>query len=458
MDLPWDFKERIRRQLGEAGEDFLACYEKERVYGLRCNLLKIKPDRLKGLLFAAGIDTQTVPWAKEGFYYAPDVQPGKLPLHEAGAYYIQEPSAMIAAELLDPAAGDRVLDLCAAPGGKSTQIAARLQGTGLLVSNEIVGARAKILSRNIERMGIKNAVVLREEPGRLTPRFMEFFDRILVDAPCSGEGMFRKDENARGEWSLQRTLSCAQRQRGILRQAARMLKPGGRLVYSTCTFAPQENEETAEWFVQEFPQFTLDRTEQVWPHLHRGEGHFAACFQKDDTLLLGREAGAGFGALSGGGKKRSKGSAGTHSALAKKDAQAVSAFCRETLSEETAARMEEYLRTGNLVVFGGQICLLPSGLGSLDGLKTERAGLEIGWIRKGRLEPSHAFAMALHPKDVIRVAELAEPMRYLHGESISCSGQNGWTLAVIDGCSVGWGKVSQGVLKNHYPKGLRLQW
>lgn len=256
--------------------------------------------------------------------------------------------------------------------------------------------------------------------------------------------MFRKDENARGEWSLQRTLSCAQRQRGILQQAARMLKPGGRLVYSTCTFAPQENEETAEWFLQEFPQFTLARTEQIWPHLQRGEGHFAACFQKDDTLLLGR-------------KKRSK-AADTYSALTKKDAQAIAAFCRETLSEETAARMEEYLRIGRLVRFGEQICLVPSGLGSLDGLKTERAGLQLGWIRKDRLEPAHAFAMALHPKDVIRKTELEEPMRYLHGESISCSGQNGWTLALIDGCSVGWGKVSQGVLKNHYPKGLRLQW
>ena len=212
VDLPYDYLERVKRQLGASYPAFLKSYEEERAYGLRYNPLKIEKETLRQALSAQQITTEQVPWAAEGLYYPADTHPGRLPLHEAGAYYIQEPSAMVAVELLDPQPGESVLDLCAAPGGKSTQIAGRLQGKGLLVCNEVISKRAKALSSNIERMGVTNAVVLNETPQRLAERFPAFFDRILVDAPCSGEGMFRKDVQARGEWSYAQTELCAKRQ------------------------------------------------------------------------------------------------------------------------------------------------------------------------------------------------------------------------------------------------------
>lgn len=209
MELPQDFKERMKDQLGDrlAYEEFLASYEEERIYGLRYNPLKIGKEELQSALQKEQVVLEKVPWAAEGFYYPADAHPGKLALHEAGAYYIQEPSAMIAAELLDPKPGEKILDLCAAPGGKSTQIAGRMQGRGLLVSNEVIPQRARTLSRNMERMGVRNAVVLNETPQRLAERFPLFFDRIVVDAPCSGEGMFRKDVEARGNGAWNRWMS-----------------------------------------------------------------------------------------------------------------------------------------------------------------------------------------------------------------------------------------------------------
>ncbi len=444
MDLPEEFKERMKGQLGDSYEDFLAVYGEERVCGLRYNPLKTDREKLKSALLKQRILLEEIPWAEEGFYYPPDTKPGKLCLHEAGACYIQEPSAMIAVPLLDPKPGEKILDLCAAPGGKSTHIAGRMQGSGLLISNETVSLRAKILSRNMERMGVSNAVVLNETPERLAERFPQFFDRILVDAPCSGEGMFRKDEHARGEWSLKQTELCARRQRDILAQAVRMLKPGGILVYSTCTFAPQENEEMAEWFVQENPGFFLEHSEHIWPHLKRGEGHYAARFCKEGAAFCEKRTGNAGSAAAGRGKSRQDSCE-----------DLLMQFCKETLSEKMAAQILERIQRGQLAAFGGQLNLIPPEIGNLDGLKTERAGLQLGCCRKKRFEPSHALAMALRPENVRQVMELEDPERYIRGETISCSGQKGWTLVTVEGCSLGWGKASQGVLKNHYPKGLR---
>lgn len=456
MELPQDFTRRIRSQLGDACDDFLACYEKERAYGLRCNPLKIEEKKLRLVLLEKQIETEQVPWAAEGFYYSKDVYPGKLPLHEAGAYYIQEPSAMIAVSLLDPQPGERILDLCAAPGGKSTQIAGRMLGQGLLVSNEVVAQRARILSRNIERMGVRNAVVLNETPKRLAERFPLYFDRILVDAPCSGEGMFRKDIQARGEWSLEQVEICAKRQRDILEKAASMLKPGGILVYSTCTFAPQENEQNAEWFVRQYPQFELQRQEQIWPHLQRGEGHFAARFykkhlSKEETAISPACERTADTAKKQARKKNVRKS-DTDKAAGYEQLQE---FCTTTLSEEMCNRMRLQISSGQLAVFGDQLYLLPAEIRSLDGLKAERAGLHLGCCKKRRFEPAHALAMALRPEDVTQTAETEEPERFLRGETTGCGDQKGWTLVTTDGCSAGWGKASQGVLKNHYPKGLR---
>jgi NOL1/NOP2/sun family putative RNA methylase len=239
--LPQLFLDRMKQMLEEEYPAFLNSYEDARYQALRINPSKTDTDRFTE---ETSFHLQPVPWEANGFYYEKEDQPGKHPYHEAGVYYIQEPSAMAPAAYLDAQPGEKVLDLCAAPGGKSTQIAAAMQGKGLLVSNEIHPARAKILSENIERMGIRNAMVTNESPQALASVFTEYFDRIMVDAPCSGEGMFRKNEQACDEWSPENVKTCAARQQEILSCAASMLRPGGRIVYSTCTFAPEENEGT----------------------------------------------------------------------------------------------------------------------------------------------------------------------------------------------------------------------
>ena len=243
IKLPEEFVKKIEKLLGSDAEPFFESYDAERKFGLRVNPLKQK----NGWTAEAGTPLEEylgglakVPWAKEGFYYEADMRPGRHPFHEAGAYYIQEPSAMSTAEALAPKPGERILDLCAAPGGKSTHLAGKMGGQGLLICNEIHPVRAKILSQNIERLGIGNAVVTNMDPFQLVPEFTEFFDGIVVDAPCSGEGMFRKDENARNEWSPDHVKQCAGLQDGILDCAAVMLKDGGRIAYSTCTFSPEE--------------------------------------------------------------------------------------------------------------------------------------------------------------------------------------------------------------------------
>lgn len=447
MDLPEEFKERMKKQLGDSYQDFLVSFEKERTYGMRYNPLKIAKDSLVSLFSDNQVKLEPVPWAKEGFYYPPDCQPGKWPLHEAGAYYIQEPSAMSAVQVLDPKPGERILDLCAAPGGKSTQIAGRLQGKGILVSNEIIPSRAKILSQNIERMGITNALICNETPKRLASRFPAFFDRILVDAPCSGEGMFRKDENACKEWSLTQVAVCADRQRQILSYAVEMLKPGGRLVYSTCTFASEEDEENAAWLIQAFPNIQLESQMRIWPHVQRGEGHYVAQFSKEGILQAAEKE------KKQGSKRKEK-----RTAVTKEQQNMLQLFLQQVLEQQTAAALQKSIVSEGLQVFGDQIYLLSHVFGSLDGMKVERPGLQLGSCKKNRFEPSHALAMALRPPQVRQTIELCEPKRYLRGEAIPCDSiYHGWVLVTIHGCSIGWGKAVQGVLKNHYPKGLRRE-
>ena len=252
--LPQLFLDRMKQMLEEEYPAFLNSYEDARYQALRINPSKTDRNRFAE---ETSFHLQPVPWEANGFYYEKEDQPGKHPYHEAGVYYIQEPSAMAPAAYLDAQPGEKVLDLCAAPGGKSTQIAAAMQGKGLLVSNEIHPARAKILSENMERMGVKNVMVTNESPQTLAGMFTEYFDRIMVDAPCSGEGMFRKNEQACEEWSPENVQVCAARQQEILACAASMLRPGGRMVYSTCTFAPEENEGTISRFLEQHPQFHI---------------------------------------------------------------------------------------------------------------------------------------------------------------------------------------------------------
>lgn len=453
--LPQKFTERMQDMLGNEYPAFLESYKEDRIQGLRVNTLKgTAEDFLKRAPFAL----EPIPWSESGFYYDSAAQPGKHPYHEAGVYYIQEPSAMAAVIQLDIQPGQRVLDLCAAPGGKSTQIAAAMEGSGILISNEIHPARAKILSENVERMGVINAVVTNESPDRLAERFTEYFDRILVDAPCSGEGMFRKNPEACEHWSEENVALCAARQDEILDCAAGMLKPGGRMVYSTCTFAPEEDEGTACRFLRRHGEFSmacadrwpgfdqgcpkwadgpaegLEQTVRLWPHRVRGEGHFIAVFEKKRGDASGMQ----------------------------EDPPAFKEGKPETDFPDYLGFKKQYLRyvpEGICVTFGDQLYLVPQTTPSLKGLKVLRPGLHLGTLKKNRFEPSHALALSMRAGQAVNSLDLEcgdkRTAAYINGEAIPAGEGRGWYLVTVDGYSLGWGKLSGAIMKNHYPKGLR---
>lgn len=439
--LPKAFLDRMKLQLGSQYDAFAASYDSGRVYGLRYNPLKT--DR-ESFLREMPFPLRGVPWAEEGFYYQASDQPGRYVLHEAGAYYIQEPSAMAVVPLLDPQPGERILDLCAAPGGKSTQIAGRMQGRGLLVSNEIIPSRARILSQNIERMGVANCVVCRESPDRIAAAFPAFFDRVLVDAPCSGEGMFRKDDTAIAEWSPENVTMCAARQRDIMEQAAMAVRPGGILVYSTCTFSREENEEVIGSFLDGHPEFSMQENgvRRFWPHLTEGEGHFAAKLYKAETA----------GSIP---EKRGKKPSQISRSTVKRERFVT--YLRGELGI-TDEGIEYLMKERVLFEFGDALCLMPEQMIPLKGLQVEKSGLQTGFLEKDRIRPSHALAMALRPEYTTRCYDMTadEAARYLQGETLTVRAElKGWYLLSCQGFSMGFGKASGGQMKNHYPKGLR---
>lgn len=457
--LPEAFLRRMQQLLPDQTEyeSFIQSYDTDHYQALRTNPLKGDADTLFSHL---GCTLTPVPWCSTGFYYPQELHPGKSPYHEAGAYYIQEPSAMAPAAYLDAQPGEKILDLCAAPGGKSTQIAGAMQEQGLLISNEIHPARARILSENIERMGIPNAIVTNMAPADLSSHFPLFFDRIMVDAPCSGEGMFRKNDEAITQWSPENVILCAKRQQEILEQADLMLRMGGRMVYSTCTFSPEEDEQCILQFLDAHPLYRLiqvplydgmqhglikeaESTIRLWPHKLRGEGHFVAVLQKGegDPVPSDRQV----------SKKRDRTkSNGTIS----QDDSLLSAFLQETLVTPLS---------GQMTAFGEQIYLLPEQAPSLHGLKVLRAGLHLGQLSGKRFIPGHALALSLRPAQVRNYVNLdgSDPqqlqtaIRFIAGETFSYEGKNGWYLICIDGYSLGWGKLAGNIMKNHYPKGLR---
>ncbi len=473
--LPKAFEERMRSMLGEEYPAFERSYEREKFQALRVNTMKVNKE-----IFAenAPFVLKSVPWEKNGFYYESQDTPGKHPYHEAGVYYIQEPSAMAPVPFLEVKPGERVLDLCAAPGGKSTQIAVELNGKGLLVCNEIHPARAKILSENIERMGVRNALVTNETPEKLEQIFGGYFDKVLVDAPCSGEGMFRKNEDAKNEWSPENVQICAERQDGILDCAINMLRPGGRLVYSTCTFAPAENEGSIARFLERHPECNvvsmdvpegfecgrpewlvyagtgasesietteagkncmqceeLRKTLRIWPHKVNGEGHFLAVLEKTGVMDSTVETHSLYG---------------EEKSMKEKDCRELQEFLQDTLQ----VRLE-----GTLLKFGEQLYLGPVNMPSVKNLKVLRPGLHLGTLKKNRFEPSHALALALKPEEVRRSYALSvdkgEAAAFIGGQTFPVSQEKGWHLITVDGYSLGWGKAAGGIMKNHYPKGLR---
>jgi NOL1/NOP2/sun family putative RNA methylase len=513
--LPVEFVEKMKDLLGEELPAFLDSYEQPRAYGLRVNTLKVTVEQF---VRQAPFALSAVPWAPAGFYYEEGERPGKHPYYHTGLYYIQEPSAMAPVELLDVKPGERVLDLCAAPGGKSTQIAAKLQGSGILVVNDNHSDRVKALVKNLELFGVRNAVVLNEKPERMLAPFADYFDKILIDAPCSGEGMFRKEEDMMDAWQRHSVTTCSLMQRELLGQAAQMLAPGGTMVYSTCTFSPEENEAQIAAFLDQhgdfevvpvrgegFADFTGGRpdwlrapwcepgaystraasatagTARLWPHRLRGEGHFAAVLRRSGTVAAARPSkaeAAGFADAASSeaartvaiGRKRRSSGALRGAARAEKPSAGVSleplqAFGRELLR---SGRVPE--AAGRLVCFGEHAYAVPEGLPELSGVKIVRPGWYLGALHRGRFEPSHAMAMGLLMEDAKRVIHMASDdgraIRYLKGETLEVPEHEvirdgneptakGYCLICIDGCSVGWGKWNEGMLKNEYPPGWR---
>lgn len=427
--LPKEFLIRMQKQLAEEYPAFLQSLERPRAVALRLN-------PMKGAQPSLPFELQGVPWEPNGYYYDTQAHPGLHPYHEAGVYYMQEASAMSAVALLNPKPGEKICDLCAAPGGKSTQIAGRMMGEGFLLCNEINPKRAKILSRNIERMGVGNALVTNEHPQTLENKYAGYFDRVLIDAPCSGEGMFRKEEAAITDWSEDTVRMCANRQREILHSGAQLVRPGGRLVYSTCTFAPEENEETVDAFLQTHPEFSPEPVDapwftpvgegmfRLWPHRLFGEGHFVAVFRKADG-----------------------------------EAAELTLQKAVDLPKEWKAFASELaidLPEGKAVQFGQNLYWAPLGMPDIKGIKVVRPGLELGEITKGRFVPAHALALWLKTATNMQdySADSQSIKAYLHGDVIP-SDVKGWCLVTVDNCTLGWGKGDGKILKNHYPKGLR---
>lgn len=459
MNLPIEFEKKMKAFLGDEWDDFLYSYDNNRFQALRFNTLKVQsPEERMRILKTLKISSdKKVSWANEAYYFDENVRPGKHPYHEMGLYYIQEPSAMSAAALLAPKPGMRVLDLCAAPGGKSTQLATYLGDSGLLVSNEINTQRSRILSQNIERMGIKNAIVTNEDSFVLASHFPGFFNAIQVDAPCSGEGMFRKLPEAIEQWSMENVAICAARQKEILDNAAVMLKPGGVIVYSTCTFSREENEDVIEYFLERHTDFTLEEMERFWPHKVDGEGHFVARLVRRGSINEFVEA--------DGKTKKNKNSKNrkneTKTALTKENMKLLSEFLDETISDDMAA----LIKNSRLVMFGEQLYRLPDMEVDIKGLKVQRAGLHIGEFKKQRFEPSHSLALALKLSEAKNVVKLTcdnpQTIGFFNGQSVMLSDEQaaeckkGWALVCVDGYPAGWGKVNGTQVKNHYPKGLR---
>ncbi len=432
--LPQAFCDRMRGMLGGEYDGFLACYDQPHLRGIRLNTLKCTEEILRAAL---PFSLSHAPFSPLSFYVPEGVEHlGTLPMHHAGAFYVQEPSAASAVTVLNPQPGERVLDLCAAPGGKSTQIAASLAGEGLLWSNEVIRSRANILLSNVERMGVRNAVVSCCRPEVLCKALIGFFDKVLVDAPCSGEGMFRRDERAVTEWNPEHVKTCAVRQLAILESASVALREGGVLVYSTCTFSPDENEGVISTFLERHSDFelldsgvsfgrsgTLAGTRRILP-MDGGEGHFVAKLRR-----LSANGGA--------------------APYAYQKVSETARACCEMMYRETPA--------GALEQIGEQLLLLPPDLPQMKGLGVLRAGVLLGTSQK-RIEPAHAAFMAAKPEMLCSVLELdaSQVTAFLHGEELEApDSYKGYTGVAVNGVVTGFGKCSNGRLKNRYPKGLR---
>lgn len=473
--LPLTFQNEMKKILGADYAAYEKCFDEEPYRGISLNRLKTTPGMLLPKLPFA---VEKTPFYRDG-YYLPDSETrmGNHPLHLAGAFYLQEPSATSAVSLLDPQPGERILDLCAAPGGKSAQISSCLGGSGLIWSNEVVRNRVQILLSNMERMGVRNGVVSSCYPEVLCQKLAGWFDRVLVDAPCSGEGMFRKNPEAITEWSREHVLACAERQLSILESAAIAVKEGGILVYSTCTFSEEENEGVILSFLKRHPEFepcpsgesfgrpsALSCGIRITP-LEGGEGHFAAKLRKTgetDLSVFPEEPDQN----SGINEPRDKLGIGTRSSAGKmkRDSRAVSGKnspdTRSSQAEQELSLILKELPEGECRLIGEKLFILPHGLPDLSGTGVIRAGILAGEWKKNRFEPAHALFLAVSPEQCRQVLTLhgGDPRMeaFLRGMEIDCDLPSGFTAVSYEGINLGFGKCSSSRLKNKYPKGLRI--
>lgn len=468
-DLPQSFLDSMKEILGEDYEAFLAGFDGQRQYGLRVNTLKMNLEEFERI---APFHLKKVPWISNGYFYEAEDAPAKHPFYSAGLYYLQEPSAMTPASRLKVQPGERVLDLCAAPGGKATELGAALQGEGLLVANDINTARARALLRNLELFGISNSFVTNEPPHVLAERFPEFFHKIMVDAPCSGEGMFRKNPAVVDSWQEKGPEYFSKLQREIIVQAADMLLPGGMMFYSTCTFSPLENEKTITHLLKERPDMEVIPMEdyegfaegltsyrgevfdescklcrRIWPHKMPGEGHFMALLHKKS---------------------------GTQQQVQQTVSQSSIWWEKcKGLNKEQKAAAEDFFSHVNIAydgkridVRGDNLYYLPAPKYDGRGLHFLRNGLFMGEFKKKRFEPSQPFALALHAQDFDQVLDFPADderlSRYLRGETLDVSDliagekkRKGWQLVMVAGHPLGFGKLVNNNLKNKYPAGWR---
>ena len=454
--LPLPFLERMKEMLGDDYDAFLKSYKNPRTYGLRVNTAKLSCQDFQTL---SPFPIRPIPWINTGYFYEEESRPARCPYYQAGLYYLQEPSAMTPASRLPIEPGDFVLDLCAAPGGKATALGAALNDTGFLLANDISTSRARALLRNLELFGMKNMLVTDEKPAKLAQRFPAFFNKILLDAPCSGEGMFRKEEALARDWTPEKSAELSDIQKDLVLKAADMLRPGGMLLYSTCTFSPEENEQTIEYLLQEYPEFKicemegyegfadgmpqvtesknpeLEKTVRIFPHRMKGEGHFLALLQK--------------------GEKQEEGKSLPESGKNKKLPEELEEFLGHIDRKFDSSRMD--LR-------GEKVYYMPEGLPTLRGIRFLRTGLLMGELKKNRFEPSQALAMNLKKEEYDQVIDLPledeRVMKYLKGETLDVEDlvkpkDKGWYLICVDGYPLGFGKLVNQMLKNKYLPGWR---
>ena len=459
MNLPIIFKEKMKNLLGSEYEDYRKSYEYSYKNGLRINTGKIS---VEAFLKINPFHLTPIPWIENGFYYEEQDMPSKHPYYFAGLYYLQEPSAMTPANRLPVKAGEYVLDLCAAPGGKATELGAKLQQKGLLVANDISSSRAKGLLKNIVLFGIGNSLIVSEEPQKLEQYFTGFFDKILIDAPCSGEGMFRKDSSMIKSWEENGPDYYQKLQKEIVTSALEMLKPGGMLLYSTCTFSREEDEEVIAYLlsldtdlemieIEPYSGFSkpiLEGTEKqgmahcvrIWPHKMEGEGHFLGLLKKKGTLSLQKE-------------KSEKQKMQKENALP----ESLLGFLENTT---------EKIPLENIQIIKEQVYLLPDGLPTLKGLRILRTGLHLGEIKKKRFEPSQAFALYLTEDNYKYTVNIPlgdqRVIKYLKGETLdieqlTIDSQGSWQLILVAGYPLGWAKLVNDTLRNKYYAGWRWQ-